>query len=334
MKIGALSTTIMKFDFDQGLEVLAKLQVQAIELGCGGFLPLKYCDPDELLSNKVKRSQWLDAFKRNRLEISALSIHGQPLSPDEVTAREYDRQFRQACKLAEQIGVGRLTLLAGLPAGRPGDQSPCWITTPFPPYNRQIYRWQWEERLIPYWREHGKVAEDHGCRLCFEMHPSDMVFNPASLMKLRNAVGPVIGCNFDPSHLFWQGIDTLEALRSLNDAIYHVHAKDTRVQDHNVRLNGFMDPSPYSELPGRAWTFRTIGYGHGERYWRDFVSTLRLIGYDDVLSIEHEDEYMEAEEGLTKAANFLRSIIIVEPTGPQWWDYGELGAQMTEAEAN
>ena len=129
-----------------------------------------------------------------------------------------------------------------------------------------------------------------------------------------------MGCNFDPSHLVWQGIDVLEALRALGDAVYHVHAKDVRVQTHNVRRDGILDPKPYSELGGRAWTFRTVGYGHGEGFWRDFVSTLRLIGYDDVLSIEHEDEYADSSEGLAKAVAFLRPLVLERPLGRLWWD--------------
>lgn len=328
MKLGALTTTIMQYGFEAGLQHLQELGVEAIEVGVGGLLPRNYGDPDKLLANRGAFDRWLDAFQRHGLEISALSVHGLALSPNRKVAVEYARQFRQACALAEVAGVTRLTLLAGLPEGAPGDTAPCWIIGPFShvPSLESIYEWQWEERVIPYWREQGKIAEDHGVRLCFEMHPCDVVFNPESLLRLRNAVGPVVGANFDPSHLFWQGIDPLEALRFLgSDVVCHVHAKDTRVQDHYVRLNGVLDPKPYSEVTRRAWTFRTVGFGHGQSFWCDFVSILRLIGYDDVLSIEHEDEYMDMDEGLQKAVEFLRPIIMRKPVGPQWWDYESSG---------
>jgi sugar phosphate isomerase/epimerase len=326
MKLGALSTTIMQFEFEDGLRHLHELGLEAIEVGVGGLIPKNYGDPDKLLGDTGRLDRWLDAFQRYELEISAFSIHGLPLSPNKEVAAKYSRQFQQACKLAEAVGIHRLTLLAGLPEGAPGDTAPCWIVGPFPhvPTLQSIHKWQWEERVIPYWLEHAKIAQDHGVKLCFEMHPCDVVFNPESLMKLREAVGPVIGANFDPSHLFWQGIDPLEALRFLgSDVVYHVHAKDTRVQGHYVRVNGVLDPKPYSQIAERAWTFRTVGYGHGESFWCDFVSTLRLIGYDDVLSIEHEDEYMDMDEGLQKAVAFLRPLLLEKPAGPQWWDYGE-----------
>jgi sugar phosphate isomerase/epimerase len=309
VKLGAITSSVAPLEFESGLELFHKLGLEAVEVACGGFFTQDYADMDRLLNSSDELKRWLDAFERHELEISALAIHGEPLTPNKTVAGEYARQFRQACQLAEASGIDRLTLLAGLPEGAPGDSTPCWIVSPFPDTNMDIYYWQWEERVIPYWREQGKIASDHGCRLCFEMEPGDVVYNPAELMKLRAEVGPVIGCNFDPSHLVWQGIDVPEALRFLSDAIYHVHAKDVRIQEHNVRLNGVLDPKPLLELTTRAWSFRTAGYGHDELYWRDLVSTLKAIGYDDVLSIEHEDQYMDAREGLEKAASFLRSII-------------------------
>lgn len=314
MKIGVVSTALAELDFGAGLSLLERLGVQAIEIACAGFHTNQtYGHLDELVADQGARDRWTDALSSRGLEVSALSIHGEPLSPDPEIADEYSRQFGQACELAEAIGVRRLTLLAGLPEGAPGDRIPCWTTTAFPPYVEEVRRWQWETRVVPYWTEHARIADSHGCRLCFEMHPADVVYNPASMARLREAIGPVAGCNFDPSHLFWQGIDPLEALRWLGDAVYHVHAKDTAIQSQNARLNGVLDPTPFADLSARAWTYRTIGYGHDELFWREFVTTLRLIGYEDVVSIEHEDEYIEGREGLEKAVTFLGPVVFSEP---------------------
>jgi sugar phosphate isomerase/epimerase len=328
MKLGVVSTALGELPFADGLAYAQSLGLSAIEVTCAGWQEnLEYGDPVELASDSTARHRWLDAFKRAGLEISALSIHGQPLSPDPEIARKYDHQFRAACQLAEQVGVERLTLLAGLPEGCPGDQTPCWVVNAFPPQNHDIYRWQWEERCIPYWIEHGRVASDHGCRLCFEMHPCDIVYHPSALLKLREAVGPVVGCNFDPSHLFWQGIDSLAAMRHLGPAIYHVHAKDTVIDRAVADLDGVLDPKPFSQIGERAWTFRTVGYGHDTAFWREFVSTLRVIGYDDVLSIEHEDEYLDLREGLEKAVTFLRPLIFDRPRGPAVWEFMQAASQ-------
>jgi sugar phosphate isomerase/epimerase len=321
MKLGACSTALMKFGFKDGLAHLASLGVSAIEIVCAGFQTnLAYGDPAELLQNGEARRAWQEAIAEHNLEVSALAIHGQPLSPNKTTAARYDEEFRTACAFAEAIGVDRLVLLAGIPEGAEGDRAPCWVTSAFPPFNRTILDWQWEKRVIPYWREHASIAEAHGCRLCFEMHPCDVVYNPASLMRLRDEIGPVVGANFDPSHLFWQGIDTLEALRWLGPAVYYVHAKDTQLQPAS-RVNGVLDAKPFDRIGERAWTFRTVGFGHGATYWRDFLSTLRVIGYDDVVSVEHEDEYLDLEEGLEKGVAFLKPMLLDAPRGPQWWDY-------------
>jgi sugar phosphate isomerase/epimerase len=318
-----VSVGIQHYDVEDGLQLLRDLGLDAIEIACAGYHRPKYGDPEKLLADRDELERWQERLQRYELEVSALSIHGQPLTPNREAAAAYSRQFRFACEFAEAIGVDRLCLLGGLPEGAAGETTTVWIVAPFPFENIDVYRWQWQERVLPYWREHGRIAESHGCRLCFEMHPGDVVYNPATLMRLREEVGPVIGCNFDPSHLFWQGIDPLEALRFLGDAVYHVHAKDTEVQQHHVRVNGILDPKPYAEIADRAWNFRTVGYGHDEFFWRNFVSTLRLLGYDDVLSIEHEDDLMDASEGLEKAVKVLRPLIIERPVTASFWEWSE-----------
>lgn len=321
MKLGVITTGLVQHEFEHGLDVARDLGFATIELGCAGFHSKRYCDPEVLLADAGAFDRWRAALEDRSLEISALAVHGAPLSPDPDEAARYEREFRDACRLAERLGVDRLTLLAGIPEGTPGDRTPSWIVTPFPPWNLEALRYQWEDRLVPYWRAQGQVARDHGCRLCFEMSPADMVFNPETLMRLREEVGPVVGCNFDPSHLFWQQIDPLEAIRSLRELVWHVHAKDTRTQDHEVRINGVLDPKPHGEIDRRSWLFRTVGYGHPESFWRDFVSTLRAVGYDDVLSIEHEDGLIDPDEGLAKAAALLGAVLIERPVSLQWWEF-------------
>ncbi len=189
------------------------------------------------------------------------------------------------------------------------------MVSAWPPEGAEALRYQWEERVLPYWVEHAEIARSHGVRLCFEMHPSDVVHHPRALLRLREHVGETVGCNFDPSHLFWQGIDPLEAIRTLGEAIYHVHAKDTRISRHHARVNGLLDTTPFDDFAARAWNFRTVGFGHDERFWRDFASELRAVGYDDVVSIEHEDFYLDLTEGITKAAALLRTVLIERPAG-------------------
>jgi sugar phosphate isomerase/epimerase len=128
---------------------------------------------------------------------------------------------------------------------------------------------------------------------------------------LRDLVGPHLGANLDPSHLFWQGMDPLVVIRALGaGGVYHVHAKDTRIDPQEMALNGGLETRPAGQ---RSWAFRTVGYGHGEAWWRDFVSVLRSAGYDGVLSIEHEDKLIGSREGVVKSVEFLRPLILQTP---------------------
>lgn len=320
MKLGALSTVYLDRSLAEAARRIRELGLSAIELGAGGYFPKTHCDPAALLAEPGAVAAFRETLAASELELSALTMHGEPLHPDPQVAAGYDAEFRAACRLAAQVGVTRLTLLAGLPAGGPEDRVPNWILFPWPPPMVDAYRWQWDQQVIPYWREHARFAADHGVRLCFEMVPADIVYNPETLLRLRDAIGPTVGCNLDPSHLFWQGIDVLDAIHRLGPAIYHVHAKDTRLLDHNVRVNGVLDPKPFSDQAGRSWLFRTVGYGHDEAFWRDFVSTLRLVGYDDVLSIEHEDPLIDLEEGLELAVRLLNGVLVRKPPARLWSD--------------
>jgi sugar phosphate isomerase/epimerase len=321
MKLGMITQNLMQFEFEEGLQYARDLGLQAVEVGaCGLGSNKKFCDRERLVKDKGEVERWLDAYARYDLEISALLGHGAPLTPDREAAAEYSRQFRQTCKLMEMAGIRRMTLLAGLPEGAEGDTAPNWVTFAEWPFLRDTLKWQWEKRLIPYWREHGKIAEDHGVTLCIEMHGGDMVHNPVSLMRLHEAVGPVIACNFDISHLWYQGIDPIEALHYLGPLVQHIHVKDILIHDHNARLRGMMDPTTTEQPVERAWTYTLVGWGHGEEIWREFVTTLRFLGYDDVLSIEMESEYFDIEEGLKKSVAFLKPIVLEKPPGAKWWE--------------
>lgn len=297
------------------MRFLSTLGVEAIEADVTCEQTRKFCDYDKLLSDKGKLSRWLDLVRGHGLEVSAFCAHGEPLSPNKQVAQAYSQYFRKVCKLAEATSVYRLVVLADLPEGARGDTCRCWVVDSFQPYARQTLRWQWEQRLIPYWREPAKIAKDHGCKLCFEPQIGDMVHSPATFTQLREAIGPVAGCNLDPSHLFVQQIDVLEAIRFLADAIYHVHIKDTRIDFRNLRLKGLLDTTSYREPEKRTWTFTLVGWGHDQKFWHDFITNLRLAGYDGVLSVENETEYINVTEGLEKAIEFLKPMILKEPTG-------------------
>jgi len=319
MKLGVLTVLFQDRPLDAVLDYLVNIGVQAVELGTGGFPGNAHCDPDKLLGDSAA----IGAFRKNiedrGLTISALSCHGNPLHPDREVAAGYDRSYRKTVRLASEMGVPVINLFSGCPGDQENAKYPNWVTCAWPPDFEEILRWQWEEKVIPYWQEAGDFAKEHGVKLAFEMHPGFVVYNPETLLRLRAAVGPVVGANYDPSHLFWQGIDPVASIHYLKDAIHHFHAKDTYMDQRNIAVNGVLDTKPYSRLPERSWTFRTVGYGHDQFTWRSIVSALRLIDYDYVLSIEHEDPLASIEEGLNKAVSFLKDVLLQEQPATMWW---------------
>ena len=313
MKLGVFNPILGGMPFEEAMAYLAQSGVQAVEVGCGGFPGKAHCDPAVLLADEDKLDAFRAVFEKNHLEIAALSAHGNPVHPDPEVAKRYQDDFRNAVLLAEKLGVDRIIAFSGCPGGSQEDKTPNWVTCAWPEDFPQILDYQWNEVLIPYWRETAAFAAAHGIRkIALEMHPGFCVYNPSTLMRLRDAVGPLIGANFDPSHLFWQGIDPVAAIRYLGDAIYFFHAKDTQIDPINCPVNGVLETRKFNRERERSWIFRTVGYGHDMLTWKNIVSALRLAGYDDVLSIEHEDSLMTPNEGLQKAIAFLKDVLVFE----------------------
>ena len=320
MKLSVLAVALADRSLDEALKFLKDRGVQQVEVGCGGYPGKAHCDPAVLLNDEKKLQEFKDTFKKYDLTISALSTHGNAVHPDVAIAKAFHDDFVNAVLLAEKLGVDRVVTFSGCPGGSPVDQQPNWVTCAWPPEYQDILEYQWNEVLIPYWKKTAAFAAEHGIKkIAFEMHPGFCVYNPETLLKIRAAVGDIIGANFDPSHLFWQGIDPVRAIRELGDAIHFFHAKDTAIDEANVAVNGVLDSKHFSDVKNRAWVFRTIGYGHDTKVWKDMMSALRIVGYDGPISIEHEDGLMSGEEGLSKAINFLKDVLIYEAPGEMYW---------------
>ena len=319
MKLGVFDPVFGTIELEPMLDRIGQLGLEAVEIGAGNYPGDAHCKPADLLKDAMARRQFADAFASRNLTISALSCHGNPIHPNADRAATDDAVFRDTVRLAGELGVGVVNLFSGCPGDGPNASQPNWVTCAWPPEYGEIVTWQWEEVVLPYWRSAGAFASEHGVRLGFEMHPGFVVYNPKTLLRLRTEVGEVIGANLDPSHLFWQGIDPIAAIRDLNDAIYHVHAKDTALDPYNVARNGVLDLEPYDDVANRSWVFRSVGDGHDVLFWKRFVSALRVAGYDHVLSIEHEDSLASTDEGLRRAIGTLNQAVLAEPAGAAWW---------------
>ena len=314
MKLGVLTNLFGNMPLSAALEKFKKLGVESLEIGCGGYPGRAHCNPDDLLFDSKGRDELLALIRSYGMDISALSVHGNPVHPDKKIAESFHKDFEKAVLLAEKLQVDTIVTFSGCPGGCAEDKTPNWVTCPWPDDFLGVLDYQWNEVLIPYWKSAVAFAKAHGVtKIALEMHPGFCVYNPETLLRLRREVGDVIGANFDPSHLIWQGIEPVAAIRALKGAIYHFHAKDTKVDKYNTAKFGVLDTKHYGDEENRSWIFRAVGYGNGAEYWREIVSALRLAGYDKVMSIEHEDSLMTPEEGLTKACEFLKPLIISAP---------------------
>ena len=320
MKLGVFTPVFGNRTLDQVLKKMRSLPgVSAIELATGGWPGNAHVDVNGLLASPHKAEEFLSQIRDAGLTISSLSCHGNPLHPNKTLAHEYDDAFRKSVRLAEMLKVQVVVTFSGCPGD--SDQSTCpnWITCPWPPEFLETLEWQWDKKVLPYWLEAGKFAANHGVKVAIEAHPGFVVYNTETALKLRAAAGKSVGVNFDPSHLFWQGVDIPAAIRALGDSIFHVHAKDSALDRENIARNGVLDAKTYRQMAERSWLFRTVGWGHGEIVWKEIVSALRMIGYDYVISIEHEDALASVDEGLESAAKFLSGIVLKEPPTEPWW---------------
>ena len=301
------------------LAKVSELGLDAIELGTGCWPGSHHLDLNALVQSKAAAAEFRERIQDAGLIISALSCHGNPIHPVAATARDHDSILHKSIQLAQMLEVPVVNTFSGCPGDNEHATCPNWITTAWPPEFLETLEWQWDKKVIPYWRELAKFSADHGVKVGLEAHPGFVVYNVDTLLRLRDAAGKSIGINFDPSHMYWQGVDTAVAIRALGDAIFHVHAKDVAIDAQNTARNGVLDTKSYRRMTERSWLFRTVGWGHDELEWKRLVSALRLAGYDYVLSIEHEDALASVDEGVRSAVTFLKRLLLSEAPAEPWW---------------
>jgi sugar phosphate isomerase/epimerase len=276
MKLGVMAAGLAGMGWEKALDYCQKVGLEAIELPVGAYPGKPFFDPEEVLNDKNAQQRIKDDCAKRNLEIIGLAAHGNLVSPNPETASEHTKVHETAVRLAPKLGTDVVINFSGCPGGSPNDKMPNWVTCPWPPEYEKIIEYQWNEVLIPFWTKKNKEAADEGVKVAFEAHPGFSVYNPETILKLRSACGEQLGANLDPSHFFWQGIDPVEAARVLGDAgcLFHVHGKDTGIDPHNTKINGTLDTKSYGDLHHRSWVFRSCGYGHGDEFWKPFVSML------------------------------------------------------------
>ncbi|MDP9161308.1 MAG: sugar phosphate isomerase/epimerase [Acidobacteriota bacterium] len=311
MPIGVFDPVFDHLSLDEMIEKISRLGIEAVEIGTGGYPGTKHCPVQELLDDPAKLRAWKKKFEDRNIQVATLSCHGNPVHPDAKIAERDAAAFRRTVLLAEKLEVKVIVGFSGCPGGSPQDSSPSWITYRWPPEFAEALDWQWKEKVIPYWKQATKFAGAHGVhKLAFEMHPNFVVYNPMTLLRLREAVGEAIGANCDLSHLFWQGCDPIEVIHLLGKegAIYHAHMKDTVMFKDNVDKYGVLNFAFTKELSQASETFRAVGYGHGANLWKEIVRAYMDVGYQGILSIENEDPILAGEVGVERAVYVLKNV--------------------------
>jgi sugar phosphate isomerase/epimerase len=311
MRLGFVSDSLGGLPLTDLLNHAQRMGVQGVEVNTCGWSTAPHFDLKGMLGNPAEQKVFRQQFADRGLDIISLNANGNPLHPTDPSQGE---GLKTTLRIAGEMGIKTVCTMSGLPAGNATDTMPNWVVSSWPPETQAILRYQWEEKLIPFWTEIAALAKSCGVeRIALELHGNQCVYNVPSLLKLRAAIGPVIGANLDPSHLFWMGADPLIAAEALGDAIYHVHAKDTFLNAPKQAITSLLENGSLMDIPARSWSYITLGFGHGEEWWRQFCYRLKMAGYDGWLSIEHEDVLLNSLEGLEKSVALLQGVMPSKP---------------------
>lgn len=311
MKLGFVTDSLSRQPLSELLDNAARLGVHGVEVNTGGWSTAPHLKLDELLGQAEAQRAYLRQFSDRGLSIASLNANGNPVHP---TDTRQGQCLKDTIRLAGELGVKTVCTMSGLPAGSPTDTMPNWIVATWPPETQTMLQYQWNEVLIPYWTEIVALAKSCGVeKIALELHGSQCVYNVPTLLRLREAVGTVVGANLDPSHLFWMGADPLAAIDALGEAVFHVHAKDTWLNPLVQATTSLLENDGQNNARQRSWSYITLGYGHSETWWRQFVYRLLMVGYQGWLSIEHEDPMLNSLEGLEKSVVLLKNVMGFEP---------------------
>ena len=307
MKIGMVTDSLGHLSRDDMLDTAARLGIKGVEFNAANWTSAPHLDLGEMLSSAAERKKLLSALKSRGLDIIALNANGNQLHPTE--GAKQSEALHDTIKLAGALRVDTVVCMSGLPEGAQGDRMPNWVVSSWPPETQQMLKYQWEDRALPYWAKLGAFAKSSGVKLAVELHGNQLVYNVATLKRLRAEIGTVVGANFDPSHLMWMGADPIKAIDALGDAIYHTHAKDTFINKPVCDVNSRLENGSLMNIAARSWSYITLGFGNGEGFWRDFCYRLRMHGYDGWLAIEHEDVMLSREEGVQMSVELLKAVM-------------------------
>jgi sugar phosphate isomerase/epimerase len=324
VKLGAYTACLHDRPLAEALSILAGMGLDSAEINAGGFIPSPHLPAEEIRASRDAGQEYLGLFEEAGVTLTALNCNGNPLHADPEVRSKHSQDLRRAIELAGLLEVKRVVTMSGLPEAHSGGRMPSWPVLPWDSVWLDVRDYQWNEVAIPFWRSIDELAREHDVKVCIEMHPHMLVYNPATMERLANEIRAThVGAEMDPSHLFWQGIDPVAAVEHLGDLVYNAAAKDTRINPA-ARINGVLDdrflrvdPSDPGAigLGGRytlsrrptdsSWDFVAVGRGHDVDFWARFINALERVDPDIALNIEHEDRELDQLEGLRYAADTL-----------------------------
>jgi sugar phosphate isomerase/epimerase len=326
MKLGIYTAILHDRDLPAALTVIRDLGLTGAEINVGGFIGTPHIPIDDVLTSATAREDYLGVFAEHGIELTGLNVNGNPLHADPVVREKHSADLRRSVEIAGALGVKRIVAMSGLPGGHPGATWPNWIVNPWDSGYLDVLEYQWD-LAVPYWTDIDRRARDHDVKVAIEMHPQNLVFNPATMERLVERTGAThVGAEMDPSHLFWQGIDPVAAIDSLGGLVLHAAAKDTRINPA-CRVNGVLDDRFRRLRPDEervniggdhyvnewpkdsSWDFVAVGRGHDQDFWTAFLAALRRVDPDMAVNIEHEDVELDRIEGLEVAAGTLTRAI-------------------------
>jgi sugar phosphate isomerase/epimerase len=324
MKLGAYTACLHDRSLDETLKILAELGLTSAEINTGGFIAAPHIPIDDILASAGAREDYLGRFAQAGITLTGLNVNGNPLNPDPLVGPRHAEDLHRTIEVAALLGIKRVVTMSGLPGGHPGATAANWVVNPWDSQWLDVLDHQWNEVAVPFWKDIQARAAAADVKVCIEMHPHNLVFNPPTLQRLVEQTNAThVGAEMDPSHLFWQGIDPVAAIEHLGDLVFHAAAKDTRINQDNVRLFGVLDDrftrtpadrnplnlgghNTLNQWPSHpSWQFVAVGRGHGDEFWVPFLRALKAVDADMAVNIEHEDTELDQIEGLRYAAQQL-----------------------------
>ncbi len=324
MKLGAYTACLHDKPVAEAVQVLRDLGLDSAEINSGGFLPPVHLPIEELRASQTARDDYLGIFTDAGVALTALNCNGNPLDPNPAVGPKQAQDVLDSIEVASLLGVKRVVTMSGTPAGSPGGTLPAWNVLPWHSAYLDARDYMWNDVAIPFWKDVQARAADADVKVCIEMHPHNIVYNPATMERLATEIDAThVGAEMDPSHLFWQGIDPVLAVNALGSLVYNAAAKDTRINEA-AKVNGVLDDRfgrvavtdpnalflggdyTLSRWPENAsWDFVAVGRGHDVSWWSDFLAALEKVDPDMPVNIEHEDQELDQMEGLRYAADTL-----------------------------